>query len=204
MTEGLPPVATEEAYDALPRDDPRFARAAALIALRHGCRDAAIARFGDGSLPVFAVGDDLVLKLYPPHEGEHFRTESAVLDAIAGSLPVPTPRPVATGRYDDWSYVLMERLRGRTLAQCWDRSPTAIAPASPRTWVTRFERCTRSTWRLCPPSTATGARSFTSARPLRGRHRALEASDRWARQIPAFLKGVRISRIPGACCCTPR
>ncbi|MFS8101837.1 aminoglycoside phosphotransferase family protein [Lentzea alba] len=71
-----------------------------------------VTRFSEGSLPVFAIGDDLVLKLWPPEHHDEVPTEVAVMEALHGRLPVPTPRLHATGLLDDWAYVLMSRLHG--------------------------------------------------------------------------------------------
>ncbi|WP_167971483.1 aminoglycoside phosphotransferase family protein [Lentzea indica] len=71
-----------------------------------------VVRFEEGSLPVFAIGDDLVLKLWPPEHHDEVPTEVAVMEALYGKLPVPTPRLHDTGLLDDWAYVLMSRLHG--------------------------------------------------------------------------------------------
>ncbi|GAB2841440.1 aminoglycoside phosphotransferase family protein [Lentzea nigeriaca] len=71
-----------------------------------------VVRFEDGSLPVFAIGDDLVLKLWPPEHHDEVATEVAVLEAVRGRLPVPTPELHDTGMLDEWAYVLMSRLHG--------------------------------------------------------------------------------------------
>lgn len=71
-----------------------------------------VVRFEEGSLPVFAIGDDLVLKLWPPEYHDEVPTEVAVMEAVHGRLPVPTPRLHDTGTLDDWAYVLMSRLHG--------------------------------------------------------------------------------------------
>ena len=71
-----------------------------------------VVRFEEGSLPVFAIGDDLVLKLWPPEHHDEVPTEVAVMEALHGRLPVPTPKLHDTGVLDEWAYVLMSRLHG--------------------------------------------------------------------------------------------
>ncbi|MFI6099102.1 aminoglycoside phosphotransferase family protein [Lentzea sp. NPDC051213] len=71
-----------------------------------------VTRFEAGSLPVFAIGDDLVLKLWPPEHHDEVPTEVAVMEALHGKLPVPTPKLHDTGLLDEWAYVLMSRLHG--------------------------------------------------------------------------------------------
>ncbi|MFD4640676.1 phosphotransferase family protein [Lentzea sp. NPDC058436] len=107
-----------------------------------------VVRFEDGSLPVFAIGDELVLKLFPPRYHDEVAVEVAVMEAVHGRLPVPTPRLHDTGLLDDWAYVLMSRLRGdeprvpdvEVSAQVGDmlKALHAIAPPEvlgPRDWA---------------------------------------------------------------------
>ena len=76
-------------------------------------------RFAGGSVPVFAVGDEHVVKLFPPEERSFFDTERAVLTRIDGRLSVPTPRVIAAGERGQWLYVVMTRLSGCSLAEAW-------------------------------------------------------------------------------------
>lgn len=76
-------------------------------------------RFTSGSVPVFAVGDEHVVKLFPSTEGAYFDTELAALTRIDGRLPIPTPRAIAAGARGEWWYLVMTRLSGRSLAEAW-------------------------------------------------------------------------------------
>ena len=80
---------------------------------------AGLERFAGGSVPVFAVGDGYVVKLFPQNERSHFDTEWAALTRVDGGLPIPTPRPIAAGERGQWLYVVMTRLSGRSLAEAW-------------------------------------------------------------------------------------
>jgi len=80
---------------------------------------AGLERCAGGSVPVFSVGDEHVVKLYPRNERSHFDTEWAALTRIDGGLPIPTPRPVAAGERGQWWYVVMTRLPGCSLAEAW-------------------------------------------------------------------------------------
>lgn len=88
----------------------------------------------DGSQPVYAVGDEHVLKLFPAAAARDGIAEGRVLSHLAGRLPVPTPRVHAAGPYENgWRYVLMSRLRGENLAGAWDRVPrSACRPRATR------------------------------------------------------------------------
>jgi hygromycin-B 7''-O-kinase len=76
-------------------------------------------RFATGSLPVFALDDEHVIKLFPPGAGSHFETEHTALSGIGGRLSISTPRVVATGKREGWSYVVMTRLSGSLLCDTW-------------------------------------------------------------------------------------
>lgn len=78
-----------------------------------------LVRLPGGSVPVYGVGDDVVLKLFPPGERLHAIAEVRALAAVDGRLPIPTPRPIASGQVEGWDYVLMSRLHGRPLAEVW-------------------------------------------------------------------------------------
>lgn len=83
-----------------------------------------VTRFADGSVPVFAVGSEHVLKLFPAKEEAFWATEKAALACIDGKLTLPTPRLVAAGVTEDWLYVAMTRLPGISLAQAWPKLDT--------------------------------------------------------------------------------
>ncbi|MDI6097133.1 aminoglycoside 3'-phosphotransferase/choline kinase family protein [Actinoplanes sp. NEAU-A12] len=103
------------------------------VALRPGAEallhdlgvDAATAeRFTTGSLPVYRAGD-LVLKLFPQVHVDEHPVETAVLQAVHGRLPIPTPRVVGSGERDGWGYVLMSRMPGVPLTEAWNDIPAA-------------------------------------------------------------------------------
>jgi hygromycin-B 7''-O-kinase len=78
-----------------------------------------VKRFASGSVPVFAVGDEHVVKLFPLNENSFFNTERAALTRIDGRLPIPTPRAIAAGERGQWLYIVMTRLSGSSLAETW-------------------------------------------------------------------------------------
>jgi hygromycin-B 7''-O-kinase len=80
---------------------------------------AGVQRFAHGSVPVFAVGDEHVVKLFPPTQRSYFDAERATLARIDGLLPIPTPRAIAAGERDPWLYIVMTRLSGCSLAEAW-------------------------------------------------------------------------------------
>lgn len=98
--------------------EPPSAEIDALLA-RHCLAQAPRQRYDSGSLPVYAVGDACVLKLFPPDEHEHAEVEARVLAAVQGKLPIPTPRLHATGEHDGGYYILMSQLKGQRLVDAW-------------------------------------------------------------------------------------
>lgn len=145
-----------------------------------------VRRFAAGSLPVFAIGDDLVLKLWPPEHHAEVATEVAVLRALHGNLPVPTPELHDTGMLDDWAYVLMSRLHGSE-------------PEVPDLEVSvQVGELLRALHEIEPPDVL-GPRDWdafvTDQRAdavERQRKRGLD--ERWLEQIPEFLDGVDLGR----------
>lgn len=84
-----------------------------------------IARFVGGSVPVFAVGDHHVVKLFPADQRIFFDTEVTALAHVDRRLSIPTPNLVASGENGSWLYILMTRLSGTSLAEVW---PSISAP----------------------------------------------------------------------------
>jgi hygromycin-B 7''-O-kinase len=78
-----------------------------------------LTRFPGGSVPVFAVGNEHVVKLFPAEERAFFNTETAALTHIDRSLSIPTPHVLAAGERGQWLYVVMTRLSGCSLAEVW-------------------------------------------------------------------------------------
>ncbi|GGN28083.1 phosphotransferase [Lentzea pudingi] len=141
-----------------------------------------VVRFEGGSLPVFAIGDDLVLKLFPPEYHSEVSTEVAVMEAVHGRLPVPTPRLRGVGLLDDWAYVLMSRLHGEE-------------PVVPDVEVSvRVGEMVKALHAIEPPAVLGPVdwAAFVGERRAvcveQQRKRGLGA--RWLERIPAFLDGV--------------
>ena len=122
----FPHAETAEAWAALRADDAALRPGLDAICARHGLADEPIQRFTTGTLPVYAVGKQCVLKLYPPPDCEHALVEQQALAAVEGRLPVPTPRVHAGGELNGWRYVLMTRLDGQLLSDAWPQIPPRI------------------------------------------------------------------------------
>jgi hygromycin-B 7''-O-kinase len=115
----LPLASSPDAWGALLADDAALARAVASIAQRHALAGASVHRYDSGSVPVYALGPDHVLKLFPPNQASFAAVEARVLARVAGALPVPTPAVTAVDTLHGWHYILMTRLGGERLVDRW-------------------------------------------------------------------------------------
>ncbi|RSN56338.1 aminoglycoside phosphotransferase [Amycolatopsis sp. WAC 04182] len=187
----FPPAGTEAEFDALTRQD----LLPAVTSLGFG----EAVPFTEGSLPVYAVGEDLVLKLFPPVHRDELPTERTMLEVLHGKLPIPTPAVHDAGERDGWGYVLMERLRGETLKDAWPKLSTedkhrlapelgeALAAALHSLHDPRLDV-------LGPPDWA----AFVDGQRAKvvEHHRRTGLDESWIAQIPAFLDSVDLGSPP--------
>jgi hygromycin-B 7''-O-kinase len=169
--------------------DALHARAAA-IARHHGQGGEPVTRYDSGSLPVFALGNQHVLKLYPAQDRAHAQVEARVLAFVDGRLPLPTPKVVATGEWDDGSYLLMTQLRGRRLLEVWPE----LAPSERERLCLRLGEAvaalhaldSRPLADLPPPHWVDFVHAQRREAVERQRQHSLPA--RWLEQIEPFLQ----------------
>lgn len=172
--------------------DERLARAVAAIAGKHGL-GAVRRRYPDGSCPVFAVGDEHVVKLYEPQGREHFETEREVLDHLEGALPVATPALRGAGAIDDWFYIAMARLPGEPLRQAWER-----IPGPERVRLAGELGRALAALHAVPTELYTAVRRDFAAFLAEQRRTCVERQARhgldarWLEQIPAYLASVEL------------
>ncbi|AXB47525.1 aminoglycoside phosphotransferase family protein [Amycolatopsis albispora] len=183
----FPEAATEDQFEALTNEQLRPGVAALLAEL--GLTDRTAVRFDDGSLPVYAVGDDLVLKLFPPVHLSELGTEAGVLRALDGRLPIPTPRLDRTGEFDGWGYVLMSRLAGEALSGVWpnltDEDKEAVAQQLGEALATLHRT-------PAPDIGPADWPEFLAARRAKAveQQRRAGLAEEWLAQIPGFLAEV--------------
>ncbi|WP_203788998.1 aminoglycoside phosphotransferase family protein [Paractinoplanes rishiriensis] len=179
---------TEEAYDAIARDERALRPGVDRLLRELGADSAGAARFASGSLPVYAAGT-CVLKLFPQVYAEERQFEAGVLEAVAGRLPIPTPRVHATGERDGWGYVLMDRVAGVPLAVAWRR----INVLSRDRLADDLGRAVAALHRVPPPDLddwwPDGWDAFVAAQRAgcAGRQRALGLPEEWLAGLPAAL-----------------
>jgi hygromycin-B 7''-O-kinase len=187
---GWPDADDEEDFDLVARDEDALSPGVRALCEALGVTGDPV-RYAGGSLPVYAIGD-LVLKLFPPVHAEELVVEAGVLAAVQGRLPVPTPGVHATGTFERWGYVLMDRLRGVPLAGCWAQLDTAerdsiagqlgeAMAALHAVPVPEIDDWWPEDW----PEFVAGQVAGCA-----GRQRALGLDPHWVAQIPGFLAGV--------------
>ena len=120
----LPDVTDDAGLDAVRSDLEAFRPGLDVICKRHRLSGERAA-FEAGSLPVFALGEELVVKLYEPRAPEDFTTESMILARLSGRLPVPAPEPLHEGELDGWRYLVMRRVEGVPLETLLDGASEA-------------------------------------------------------------------------------
>ncbi|MFC7880912.1 phosphotransferase [Streptomyces sp. NPDC057376] len=199
----LPGVETDEEWDAIVPDETVMRPGASDLCARLGLADAPLTRFPDGSQPVYAVGDEHVLKLFPKAAAQDGVAEGRVLAHLQGRLPVPTPRVHDRGPYENgWQYVLMSRLRGENLARAWDRVPRADRERL----VTEVGEALAVLHSLDPGPLGDvlgpgdwGAFVDRQSAGAVEQQRARGLAAGWLEQIPDFLASVPLPRDPDRC-----
>jgi hygromycin-B 7''-O-kinase len=196
MTSGsLPMAGTEGEFAAVRRDEARLRPGVLALCGRLGLGDDDVVRFPGGSVPVYAIGGGLVLKLYPPLARERWTVEDRVLRAVEGRLPVPTPRVRACGEFEGWGYILMTRLGGEPLTEAWprtsrrdrDRLAAELGTALATLHGSRVPGLGPADW----PGFLAERRACCA-----DRQRALGLGGPWPAQIPDFLAAVRLPPSP--------
>ncbi|MEU5977893.1 aminoglycoside 3'-phosphotransferase/choline kinase family protein [Streptomyces sp. NPDC047315] len=196
----LPAVETDAERDAVVSDEGVMRPGAEDLCARLGFAGASLARFPDGSQPVYAVGDDHVLKLFPGADARLGIAEGRVLAHVQGRLPVPTPVVRACGPYENgWQYVLMSRLRGENLARSWGQVPRDHRERL----VVEIGETLASLHSLDPHALGDvlgpedwGAFLDRQRAGAVERQRAHGLSAAWLEQIPDFLASVALPRAP--------
>lgn len=194
MPRMLPSVDTNDELEAVVRDEALMRPAAEDLCSRLGLTGMSLWRFDDGSLPVYAVGGDLVLKLYPRFETAEAVREARVLAHLWGQLPLPTPRLHATDEYvNGWRFVLMSRLPGLALSEAWPRLTAVeqdrIIAESAETLAALHAMDFKPLTDIVGPSDWSSFLRRRRAGTLR-QHGVNGVTEPWLSQIPDFLDSV--------------
>jgi hygromycin-B 7''-O-kinase len=115
----LPSSIARDAYAELRREPARWLPAMSSIASAHAPERADLRAVETGSNLIALLGDDLVIKLFPPFLAYQFESERRALRVLNGRLRTPTPAIVAESAIDDWPYLVITRLEGVALGAIW-------------------------------------------------------------------------------------
>ncbi|CAL9295664.1 MULTISPECIES: aminoglycoside phosphotransferase family protein [unclassified Streptomyces] len=196
----LPLVETDEDWDTVVPDEAVMRPGVVDLCARLGLAGAPVVRFAEGSQPVYAVGEEHVLKLFPAAAAADGLAEGRVLSHLEGRLPVPTPEVRAAGVYENgWRYVLMSRLGGRNLARVW-----ASVPAGDRERLVAEIGEALAVLHALDPAPLAGVLgpgdwgAFLDGRRAAAvdRQRERGLPEAWLEQIPDFLASVPLPRVP--------
>lgn len=119
----LPAFADFESFRAF-RSDPLLWLPIALdIARSHGLDTGSPRVFATGTNLVVGLGENLILKIFPPLLRAQFVSERGSLTQLAGRLHLPIPEIVAEGMRDGWPYLIITRLAGTLGSEAWPSLP---------------------------------------------------------------------------------
>src|SRR3982074_1296006 len=120
----LPNLPNFEAYKAWRADTSQWLPVALDIAHGHGLSTASPHIFSTGTNLVIGLGDDLILKLFPPFFfRDKFVSERSSLALLRGKLGIPIPEIVFEGERDQWPYLVITRLPGILGSEAWPALP---------------------------------------------------------------------------------
>ncbi len=119
----LPHFTDAESFRAFRSDTPRWLPVALDIARGHGLDTSAPHVFSTGTNLVVGLGENLILKIFPPLLRAQFLSERGSLMQLAGRLHLPIPEIVAEGARDGWPYLVITRLSGTLGSEVWPQLP---------------------------------------------------------------------------------
>jgi hygromycin-B 7''-O-kinase len=190
----LPPIPDDAAFRAVRTAD-IYRPALAEIAQRHRLVGEP-RRYAGGSLPVFALGHEHVVKLFPPPFRRNRDNERDALAFLEHELPVATPALRAADDIDGWPYLVMGQLPGRRMDEVWpelaraDRVRLArelgelIAALHALPVATEGQAFTQIVWRAF----------IEERREQCAAHQANRGADpAWLARIPGFLASLELA-----------
>ncbi len=119
----LPNLPNFEAYKTWRADTSQWLPVALDIAHGHGLPTASPHIFSTGTNLVIGLGDELILKLFPPFFREKFVSERSSLALLRGKLGIPVPEIAFEGERDQWPYLVITRLSGILGSEAWPALP---------------------------------------------------------------------------------
>ncbi len=123
MTVFLPSLENYESFRTWRADPSRWLPVALDIAHGHGLKTAAPHVFTTGTNLVIGLGDELILKIFPPVLRAQYISERASLALLRGRLSIPIPEILFEGERDGWPYLVITRLHGIVGGEVWPALP---------------------------------------------------------------------------------
>lgn len=150
-------------------------------------------RIEEGSQIVFSSAGHHIVKIFSPDDADFFKTETVFLDRLHGRLPVRTPALVASGHWDAFPYIVMERLPGVMLRRVWDD----LSREERRAVIARLGECIRALHALpCEwfDSAPFRWRPFIEQQreSLVERHRSFGLDEAWIALLPRYMEECRL------------
>src|ERR1700704_6031329 len=105
----LPDLPNFEAFKAWRADTSQWLPVALDIAQGHGLPTASPHIFSTGTNLVIGLGNDVILKLFPPMLRGQFVSERRSLTLLRGRLGIPIPEILFEGERDRWPYLVITR-----------------------------------------------------------------------------------------------
>jgi hygromycin-B 7''-O-kinase len=123
MTLSLPALSDFESFRTWRIDQSRWLPVALDIAHGHGLKTATPHVFTTGTNLVIGLGDETILKIFPPIFRDKFVSERISLAQLQGRLSIPTPDILFEGERDGWPYLVITRLHGVVGSEVWPMLP---------------------------------------------------------------------------------
>jgi hygromycin-B 7''-O-kinase len=117
----LPDLSDFEAFRTWRADQSRWLPVALDIAHSHGLKPATPHVFTTGTNLVIGLGDELILKIFPPMLRSQFVSERASLAQLQGRLSIQIPELLFEGERDGWPYLVITRLFGILGSDAWPK-----------------------------------------------------------------------------------
>ncbi len=184
----LPTFSNHEEYHARQQELALWLPAVRAICQRHRLPTGDLVRLSEGTNIVVAVGEERIIKLYPPFWRREFTADRDVAQYLRGKLAVRTPEIIASGELEGYGYTVMDRLPGRYLAEIWDgllpEAQTALAAEVGQLVSDIHALPTQPLAHLREDWPAFVARRSAGCVE---RHRAQGLDEQWLAQIPDYL-----------------
>src|SRR6202048_3330381 len=119
----LPSLSSFGAFQAWRADASQCLPVARDIARSHGLTHANPQLFLTGTNLVVGLGQEFILKIFPPILRDQFGSERIALTQLRGRLSVPIPEILFEGERDQWPYLVITRLPGILGTQAWPALP---------------------------------------------------------------------------------